>query len=75
MKLLRNIWMVTHMLMCVGAVMLGYDRSIPWWQVLLLVAMAYFANDIVLSLAGLCLGRHRLSRLARDVHIPTIQSY
>jgi hypothetical protein len=29
----------------------------------------------VLSLAGLCLGRRRLRRLARDVHIPTIQSY
>jgi hypothetical protein len=75
MKLLRNIWMVTHMFLCVGAVMLGYDRSVPWWQVLILVWMAYFANDIALSLAGLCLGRRRLCRLTRDVHIPTIQSY
>jgi hypothetical protein len=67
--------MVTHMLMCVGAVMLGYDRNVPWWQVLILVSMAYFANDIVLSLARLCLGRNRLYRLTRDVRIPTIQSY
>ncbi len=75
MKLLRNIWMVTHMLLCVGAVMLGYDRSMPWWQVLILVSMAYFANDIVLALAGLCLGRRRSCKLARDVQIPTIQSH
>jgi len=67
--------MVTHMLICVGAVMLGYDRSMPWWQVLILVSIAYFANDILLSLAGLCLGRHRLCRLTRSVQIPTIRSY
>jgi hypothetical protein len=56
--------MIVHPLLCVGAVMLGYDRSTPWWQVLILVSLAYFANDVALLLARLCLSPQRLQRLA-----------
>jgi hypothetical protein len=38
--------------------MLGYDGSMPWWELLILVSLAYFANDIALLLARLCLARH-----------------
>jgi len=53
-------------------VMLGYDRGMSWWQVLVLVTLAYFANDIGLSLARLCLGRRRLRRLTRKFHAPPV---
>jgi hypothetical protein len=70
MKFLRNAWMIVHMLLCVGAVMLGYDRSMPWWELLILVSLAYFANDIALLFARLCLGRERLQKLTRMFRAP-----
>jgi hypothetical protein len=61
--------MIVHPLLCVGAVMLGYDRSVPWWQVLILVSLAYFANDIALLLARLSLGSQRLQRLTARLRL------
>jgi hypothetical protein len=75
MSLLRFIWMIVHPLLCVGAVMLGYDRSMPWWQVLILVSLSYFANDIALLLARLCLGSQRLQRLTAKIHSPPLENY
>jgi len=72
MKILHFVWAIVHPLLCVGAVMLGYDRGMSWWQVLVLVTLAYFANDIGLSLARLCLGRRRLRRLTRKFHAPPV---
>ena len=71
MKFIRDAWMILHMLLCVGAVMLGYDRNMPWWELIILVSLAYFANDIVLFVARLCLGRRRLRRLTSRFEIPT----
>jgi hypothetical protein len=75
MKLFCNAWMIAHMWLCVGAVMLGYDRSMLWWQVLILVSLAYFANDIGLLLARLCLGRQRTRKITRVFHAPTAPGY
>jgi hypothetical protein len=74
MSLLRSIWMIVHPLLCVGAVMLGYDRSTPWWQVLILVSLAYFANDVALLLARLCLSPQRLQRLAAKFQTPPLEN-
>jgi hypothetical protein len=63
------------MFLCVGAVMLGYDRSMPWWELLILVSLAYFANDIALLLARLCLGRERLQQLTRRFRAPRAPGY
>jgi hypothetical protein len=63
------------MLLCVGAVIVGYDRSMPWWQLLILVSLAYFANDIALLLALLRLGQQRLRKLTRSFRAPTAPGY
>jgi hypothetical protein len=75
MKFLRNAWMIVHMWLCVGAVMLGYDRSVPWWELLILVSVAYFASDIALLLARLSLGRQRLQKLTRMFQAPPAPGY
>jgi membrane protein DedA with SNARE-associated domain len=51
--------------------MLGYDRNMSWWELIILASLAYFANDIVLFVARLCLGRQRLRRLTSRFEIPT----
>jgi hypothetical protein len=63
------------MFLCVGAVMLGYDRNMPWWELLVLVSLAYFVNDIALLLARLCLGRERVRKLTRMFQAPLAPGY
>jgi hypothetical protein len=53
----------------------GCDRIMPWWQFLILVSVAYFANDIALLLARLVLGPQRLQRLAAKFQTPPLENY